>query len=437
VRATTLRLHLLGLKALRVVGFEFGETGLVVDVGLRTRRPYCPGCLRRLRSVYATRERTWRHLEFAGLAVYLRYGLRRVNCRRCGVVSELVPWAEHASDYTRGVEEAVAWMARRMDQSSVCSLMGIAWRTVGRIAARVMARLGPADLLDRLTHIGIDELSYRRHHKYPTVVTDHLHRRVVCVGEGSETLRRFFDEPGAQRAAELRVVKLEMCEAYIAGDRKRAPQAELVFDRFHVQRLAQEALDEVRRAQVRERNGTPEAKAIQKTRFVLQKRRSRLELEEHEKPSAVQRTHKPLYRGYLLKESLAVIFNEPVVTSHWSKWRGRSCGSRGPGQRGLAWRRFPGGPRPCGGTCLHTPPPRHPRPSTRRLVTSRCLSTPSLNSRLPAGLSRGSRLWRSRPPSLDRGHWSGGVCGPDRYPRICQESPYFLFDRRLFLCMLP
>jgi len=332
VRATTLLLHLLGLKTLRVLSFEVGDFGLVVDVAPRTRRPYCSGCGRPVRRLYDRRVRTWRHLDFAGMAVHLRYGLRRVECKRCGIVSELVPWAEHNSGFTRAFEEAVAWMAQRMDQSSVCALMGIAWRTVGRIAARVVERLGPTDRLDGLTHIGIDELSYRRHHKYLTVVTDHLRGRVVWVAEGrsADTLGKFFDALGDERAAKLKVVTLDMCEAYIGALQKRAPQAKLVFDRFHVQRLAHDALDAVRRAQVRERKGTPEGKAIKKTRFVLQKRPWRLNLDEEERLSAVQRTNQALYRAYLLKESLATVFDEPVVEiarerlRQWMAWATRS-----------------------------------------------------------------------------------------------------------------
>jgi transposase len=247
-------------------------------------------------------------------------------------VTELLPWADPASRFTRAFEDAVAWMAQRMDQTSVCSLMAIAWRTVGSIAARVVARLGPTDRLDGLTHIGIDELSYRRHHKYLTIVTDHVRGRVVWVGEGrsAATIGSFFDELGPERAARLRVVTLDMCEAYIGVAKKRAPQAQIVFDRFHVQRLAQDALDAVRRAQVRELKGTRDGKEIKKTRFALQKRPWRLTVEEGEKLAAIRRSNQPLYRAYLLKESLALVFDEPDLgvarekLRQWMSWAGRS-----------------------------------------------------------------------------------------------------------------
>jgi transposase len=151
--------------------------------------------------------------------------------------------------------------------------MGIAWRSVGNIIQRVVARLGPKNGLDDLTHIGIDELSVRKHHQYITVVTNHLTGNIVWAapGKNADTLKSFFEELGAQRSAKLEVVTIDMSAAYISVVETMAPNARLVFDRFHVQRLAHDALDQVRRAEVRELKGTSEANELKRTRFPLQK----------------------------------------------------------------------------------------------------------------------------------------------------------------------
>jgi len=168
MRVTSLLRQLLSMKHTRVVGAEFGPSSLVVDVAPTTRLPRCSGCGCTRRTIYDRRSRTWRHLDFGGREVVLRYDLRRVDCGRCGTVGELVPWAEHDSRYTRDFEDHVAYLAQRSDQTTVSKTMRIAWRTVGSIIERVVARCRQTDLLDDLEHIGIDELSYRRHHEYLT-----------------------------------------------------------------------------------------------------------------------------------------------------------------------------------------------------------------------------------------------------------------------------
>jgi transposase len=110
--------------------------------------------------------------------------------------------------------------------------------------------------LEELYIIGVDELSFRRHHEYVTVVVDHLKKRVVWVGEGKgeKTLLAFFDELGPERSQALTHVTMDMSAAYRAAVEARAPQAQKVFDRFHVQKLASEAVDTVRRQEAGRRD---------------------------------------------------------------------------------------------------------------------------------------------------------------------------------------
>jgi len=332
MRATTLLSRCLGLQHTRVTDFEFTETSLLLDVKPSTRVPRCSGCGCRVRKLYDRRSRTWRHLDMAGLELHLRYQLRRVDCSRCGVVVEMVPWAQSSSGFTTAFEEATGFLAQRSDQTTVSILMRVAWKTVGRIAARVAERLGAADPLADLTHIGIDELSYRRHHEYITVVVNHLSGRVVWAapGKNADTLLSFFDELGPERCARLDAITIDMSGAYKKAVGEAAPQATLIFDRFHVQRLVHDALDEVRRAQVREIKGTEQARAIKRTRFALQKNPWNLSTREKQRLSEVQRLNQPLYRAYLLKEAFADILDRRQVhvaeqkLKEWLAWASRS-----------------------------------------------------------------------------------------------------------------
>jgi transposase len=248
------------------------------------------------------------------------------------VIVEQVPWAAHGSRFTREFEEMTAYLAQRMDRTAVRLLMGINWRTVGAIVARVVAERLDPQRLENLYVIGVDEISFRRHHNYITVVVDHARRRVVWTGEGksSETLERFFTDLGPERSKKIATATIDMSQAYINVLRDRAPQAEIIFDRFHVQRLASDAVDEVRREQMREAKGTDRAGWIKDTRFALLKNPWNLTGMERLRLSAIQQHNRPLYRAYLLKESLAKTLDylqlgrATKALGQWVSWATRS-----------------------------------------------------------------------------------------------------------------
>ena len=333
MRATKVLTNILGMKQVRVGGCEFDGDGVLIDVAPSTRIARCGGCGCRVRRVYDHRRgRLWRHVDFGGMQTRLRYDLRRVDCRRCGVCTEMVPWAHAESAFTSAFEEQVAYLAQRTDKTTIVSMMRIAWTTVGSIASRVVQRMSPTDRLDGLRRIGVDELSYRRHHEYVTIVTDHDSGKVVWAHEGKSaaTLDMFFAELGPERCAQLSAVTLDMSQAYIKSVQTHAPKAALVFDRFHVQRLAHDALDQVRRELVAKQAGTEQARVIKKTRFVLQKNPENLSADERHRLADVQAFNQPLYRAYLLKESLATTLDRRQINvAHgelqaWLGWASRS-----------------------------------------------------------------------------------------------------------------
>jgi len=166
VRITTVFRRLLGVISMCVddVGLEGEE--LVLDVAPSWRRPLCPTCGKSC-AIHETREpRFWRDLAFGKTVTMLRYAPRRVDCSTCGVHVEAVPWAAPRSRFTRRLEELVAYLAQQMSKTAVCKLTGIDWRTVGTIIARIISEKLDPTRLDDLTVIGVDELSFRRHHNY-------------------------------------------------------------------------------------------------------------------------------------------------------------------------------------------------------------------------------------------------------------------------------
>lgn len=333
MRATTLLNSVLGIKYTRVTGFELTERGLICDVEPTTEIARCGGCGCRVRSTHdKRRSRRWRHLDMAGVALELRYAPRRVRCPRCGVTTELVPWADPNSWFTHAFEQTVGYLAQMSSKTVVSTMMRVAWATVGAIIARLVDRLLPGDRLDGLTHIGIDELSYRKHHKYVTIVVNHLTGRVVWAREGknADTLRAFFRQLGPDRCAKLEAVTIDMSQAYISAVSEFATNARIIFDRFHVQRLVQDALDEVRRAQVRTVEDPEQRRALKHTRFALLKNPWNLTAIEQTKLTDLPRANATLYRAYLMKESFAAILdrNQPGVVrkklDEWISWASHS-----------------------------------------------------------------------------------------------------------------
>lgn len=335
MRPTTVFQRLLCLQAVRVTGVDMRTDALVVFVDVESTRKtkVCGRCGRRSRAgTYDSKVRLWRHLDLAAWEVYLRARQSRFRCRHCeAIVTEAVPWAEPGSAFSRAFEDLVGFFAQQTNQTVVSRAMHIAWPTVGNIVGRTVARHGKPLSERRLVRIGIDEISYRRHHKYLSLVADHETGDIVWGGDGRSgaTLDGFLDALGDEGRRSIELISMDMCGAYIAKMRERLPDATIVFDPFHVVKLANTAVDEVRRAQVRALKGKDEARAVKKTRWVLLKAPENLDDPETEKLAVLARANQPLFRAYLLKEALRSVYGNPADKAEkrlrgWLAWAARS-----------------------------------------------------------------------------------------------------------------
>jgi transposase len=329
VRVTRLFNQLLGLQGLSVIGVRHEDGVFVLGVRRRFERLTCPGCRRKVRGRFEEKERRWRHLSLWGQEVILEGTIRRLRCPRCETVrTEAVPWARPGSKFTRLLEDAVALLAQKLDHTAVAQFAGISWVTVGAIARRVVAeKLDPVRLQD-LRRIGVDEISFRRRHKYLTVVTDHDTGRVVWVAEGrsSEVLKSFFRELGPAGCERLEIVTMDMSAAYEKAVRDCLPRAEIASDHFHLARLAPGALNEVRRSLMRQAEGAAKA-AIKRTRWPLLYRMENASAADLERLGQL-RPVEPLGRSYLLQEDLLDILRRRVPRPEealrtWLRWAAR------------------------------------------------------------------------------------------------------------------
>ncbi|MGH3603601.1 MAG: ISL3 family transposase [Pseudonocardiaceae bacterium] len=279
--------------------------------------------------------RRWRGLDLGSTQVFLQATTSRVSCPVHGVVVAAVPWARPGSRFTSAFEDTCAWLVCHAALSVVAMLLRVAWRSVSGIVARVVAtRREATDRLAGLRRIGIDEISYRKGQRYLLVVTDHDTGRLVWAGKdrNQQTLGRFFDDLGAERAAGLTHVSADGAEWIHDVVTERAPHAVLCLDAFHVVAWATEALDAVRRAmvtQLRAGGRTEEATALKGSRWALLKNPPNLTGDQRTTLAGIAQTNGGLYRAYLLKEQLREIFacrdltTAKALLGGWISWAQR------------------------------------------------------------------------------------------------------------------
>lgn len=277
----------------------------------------CGRCGRRCAGYDAGRgRRRWRALDLGVLRAVIEADAPRVACPEHGIVVAAVPWARHDAGHTRVFDDTVAWLTTACAKTAVVQLMRVAWKTIGSIVARVWADGGgAADRFAGLRRIGIDEISFRRGHKYLTIVVDHDTGRLVWAAEGRDasTLETFFDALGAERAARLTHVTADAAEWIASVVARRAPAAIRCADAFHIVAWATDALDVVRRQAWNAARGgkgktTEASKALKRARYALWKNPAGLTERQQAKLDWIAKTDPRLYRAYLLKEGLRTVF---------------------------------------------------------------------------------------------------------------------------------
>ncbi len=326
--------RLLGLGAAVVEEVNFGDEGEVV-VAARPRfdrLDRCGVCRRRCPGFdFGEGRRRWRALDLGTTLAYVEADAPRVRCPVHGVVVCAVPWARHGSRFTRAFEDQATWLAVQCSKRAVAELLRIAWRTVGSICERVAAEAaGQRDLLAGLSWIGIDEISHRKGQRYLTVVVDHDTGRLVwaAAGRDRKTVEAFLDALGPDRCEQIELVSCDMAAWIAAPIADRLPNAERCVDPFHVVALATDALDEIRREvwnEARRAGQRQQARDLKGARFALWKNPENLTSRQRTKLREIERTNRPLYQAYLLKEHLRQIYRVPLdhalnLLTAWLEW---------------------------------------------------------------------------------------------------------------------
>jgi transposase len=312
--STSLLYHAFGVRGYRYVNTDYGESAVTFTVEQPRECYRCPVCgsddvlgrgqqIRRFRAVPIGRKPA-----FVVLAV------PRVECRSCGAVRQVrIRFADPRVSYTRSFKRYALELSRHMTIQDVALHLGISWDVIKEIQKEDLQRRFGKVKLKHLRQIAIDEISTAKGHRYLTVVLDLESGAVVHVGEGKggDALKNFWIRLRRSRA-KIAAVATDMSPAYIDAVTTYLPGATLVFDRFHVIKLYNDKLSELRRALYHELKDTMQKKVLKGVRWLLLKRPENLDAsrKEPQRLAEALRLNEPLATAYYLKDELNEIWEQ-------------------------------------------------------------------------------------------------------------------------------
>jgi len=283
---------------------------VVIQLGRSGHKVRCPCCNRVVKRFEGSYGRLVRHLDFSGFECYLYYEEYKLHCK-CGYRGyEDVGFVRDYSNCTRAYEAYVARLCDLMSVKEAASLVGLDWKTVKNIDKECIRSSLKGLSEEYPVRIGVDEIAYQKGHKYLTVVRDVDQGRVLWVGldRKKETLDAFFKELGPEKCQGIKVAVMDMWDPFIASAKEHTG-ADIVFDKFHVAKKVNEALDSIRKHEFRNADND-ERREFKKKRFLILRRNENVPDDRRETLNSLLEKNQTLYRAYLLKEQLLNILDE-------------------------------------------------------------------------------------------------------------------------------
>lgn len=372
VSTNTLCKKLLNVKSAVIEGANFYTDEDGVNHILIHARPNvwheddCPFCHKRCRRYDKKNPhpRIWRGLDWGSTLVEISYDTHRIECPEHGVLVADVPWAYPGSGFIKDFDLTVGWLATYLPKSTVSEYMRIDWETVGRCVYRTMNDIEPeiSKRLDGLVNSGIDETSYKKGHKYITIVVNHDTNTVVWAaqGHGKSVLTQFYRQLPPEQLSSIRVVTGDGAKWITECVNAFTPGCERCVDPFHVVEWAMEALDEVRREAWREaydealqlatehhgkkdrpsaddveasmvKAARAKANEIKNSAYALGKAPEHLTENQQAKVEMIAKNNNRLYRAYCMKEMLRLLLKMKDVNeaeAELKQWLWRASHSR-------------------------------------------------------------------------------------------------------------
>ncbi|TAK93909.1 ISL3 family transposase [Patescibacteria group bacterium] len=308
----TLALGLTSPWEVRNIRFSSEDRRLDIFVGFPRGSLFtCPVCGSKGAKAWDTAEKSWRHLNFFQHEAWITASVPRVKCDQgCGVKKIEVPWARSGSGFTLLFEAMIMIMAREMPVAQVAEIMDVhdtrLWRTLHHYVDEARSHLD----LSEVKRVGMDETASRRGHHYISLFFDMDESQLLFATQGKdkETVDAFAKDLTAHKGRPKSVLQVccDMSPAFISGVKAQFPDAEITFDRFHIMKIVNDAVDQVRRE---EATTQP---LLAKTRYIWLKNPGNLTAKQQSTMNSLKNHKLKTARAYQIRLTLQDFFRLPT-----------------------------------------------------------------------------------------------------------------------------
>ena len=305
--------------------------GKELEVGVQPRknsRAICSGCCKPASNYDHLDVRRFEFIPLFGIPVYLLYRMRRVHCATCGVKVESVPWASGKETMTKAFMQYLAGWAKKLSWQETARSFNTSWHKVFS-AVKYVVQWGLENRdLSGVSAIGVDEIAWKKGHKYLTVVyqIDKHCIRLLWVGKERtvKTMLRFFRFFGKDNSGQLKYICSDMWKPYLKVIKKKVPKAIHILDRFHIVAMINKAIDEVRASEHKQLQRDCYEPILKNSRWCLAKRKENLTDKQEVKLKDLLQYNLKSVRAYLLKEDFHGFWK--YVSAAWAeKFLDRWC----------------------------------------------------------------------------------------------------------------
>jgi len=307
---------------IKAIEFKVEEKQLDLFIDFESGSKFtCPLCDKSGRHVHDTIERTWRHLNFFQFKTYLHCRVPRTECDKCGVKQVKIPWARKSSGFTLLMDSLIVLLAQHMPAKTVADLIGEHDTRIWRVLEHYVRVARSNEDFSKVHSVGVDETSRAKGHNYISVFVDLDNSKVVhvCEGRDSEAITSFKSDYEAHKGMAGNITNFccDMSPAFISGIESNFKNAAITFDRFHVIKLMNEAVDQVRR-QEQAHNAS-----LKRTRYIWLKNPENLTKKQMKELGSLKDMRLKTSKAYEIKLSLRDFWDirDPVFAqSYLKKW---------------------------------------------------------------------------------------------------------------------